>query len=292
MAKKNRKQGPPSQTAGGPVPFIVKRLSVLLEEKYGRRMPAEYRQLLDALSRPQELVSKDKNSPVTPKSDKNFKVERVLEELLDDLSAEELLALVPDTSTESKAYRAFIQQSKMARDEDTIWRRITGYPNADREWTGLLAARLQGKKCLEIMAGNGLLSRLLQDAGLSVIATDIAPDKSNDYISMRNGNYTDVLAMDAMAAVRRFGRQCDVLICSWPPQGEEAVIQAAQAFFRLRPEGAMVYIGEGKGGFNAMDAFFDQIETVDPLTEINQKHVSLPGSKDGIQLVRIKQASG
>ena len=151
MAKKNKnKKVSPAANAGGTFSPFAQALSGLLEEIYGRRIPEEFALLPQVLSDPQQLVQKDKNGPVVLKSDKNYHVERVLEELLDELSPEELLTLVPKTAEESKQLRTMINQCHLAGAEDTVWRRITGYANVNREWTARLAERLRGKKCLEI----------------------------------------------------------------------------------------------------------------------------------------------
>ncbi len=285
MAKRDRKkpETTPRQTV-----FVAK-LEQIIAEKFGRRIPHDCQTLIEALGNPQNMVRKDKNSPVTLRTDKNFKVERSLEYLLDEFSPEEILHLVPETLAETKEYHALINQCGMGRDEDTIWRRITGYADVNRAWTRLLAEKLAGRKCLEIMAGNGLLCRMLQDAGCQIMATDIAPDKTNEYVSMRNGNFTDVMGMDAITAIRRFGRNVDVLVCSWPPQGDETVLMALKAFLRLKPDGVMVYIGEDKGGVNACDVFFDETQIIDPLPDVNALHQSLPGSRDRIRIITLNK---
>ena len=288
MAKKNKKV-PSAPAAGGTVSKFVIKLQHLLEERFGHRIPAEYVALLDVLSRPQDLVRKDKNSPVTSRTYKDLKPERLLEELLDACSAEEILLLMPDTMEESRELNKLISTARMGQDEDTIWRKITGYANINRAWIQALADALKGKKCLEIMAGNGLLSYMLQEAGLSIMATDIAPDKSNEYISMRGRLFTDVMSQDAVGAVKRFGQKSDVLVVSWPPQGGEEVLKAWEAYVRLRPDGQLLYIGESKGGLNATDAFFDTLEEVDALQEVNRLHVSLTGSKDQIHLYKYRR---
>nr|MCR5004448.1 hypothetical protein [Clostridiales bacterium] len=217
------------------------------------------------------------------------KPERLLEELLDACSAEEILLLMPETMEESRELNKLISTARMGQDEDTVWRKITGYANINRAWIQALADALKGKKCLEIMAGNGLLSYMLQEAGLSIMATDIAPDKSNEYISMRGRLFTDVMSQDAVGAVKRFGQKSDVLVVSWPPQGGEEVLKAWEAYVRLRPDGLLLYIGESKGGLNATDAFFDTLEEVDALPEVNRLHVSLAGSKDQIHLYKYRR---
>ena len=288
MAKKNKKV-PSVPAAGGTVSSFVRKLEQLLEERYGRRIPAEYQALCDVLARPLDLMRKDKNSPLTSKTYKDLRPERLLEELLDTCTAEEILMLIPDTLEESRELNKMINAGRMAQDEDTIWRKITGYANVNRAWIQELAKALQGKKCLEIMAGNGLLAHMLQEAGATVMATDIAPDRTNEYISMRGRVFTDVLSQDAVGAVKRFGQKYDVLVVSWPPQGGEEVLKAWEAYARLRPDGILLYIGETKGGFNATDAFFDTLEAVDALEKVNQQHVSLPGSKDRIGLYKYRR---
>lgn len=286
MAKKNKKT-PAVQT--GAVSAFVLRLEKQIGERYGRRVPAEYEALIDMLSHPQDLVRKDRKGPVTSKTYKDLKPERLLEEFLDSCTAEEILALIPDDPAGSKDLNALITSARMTQDEDSIWRKITGYANVNRAWIRAVAKVLSGKKCLEIMAGNGLISHMLQEEGVNVMATDIAPDRSNDYISMRGRLFTDVMAADALGAVRRFGQKADVLIVSWPPQGEEEVLKAWEAYTRLRPDGLLLYIGEERGGLNATDAFFDTLEEADVLAEANRLHVSLPGSSDSLHLYRYKK---
>lgn len=268
--------------------LFYEKLMALMRDKYGSYLPREYEYLMEILGNPRELILKDKNSMVVSRSDKSFKVERAFENLIQDLSLEERKQLIPRTSVESRDMRAFAEATKTGRNEDTLWRKLTGYANLNYELTNMLAKTLSNQRCLEIMAGNGLLSYMLQESGLRVIATDIAPNKSNDYISMRDGTYCDVLGMDAVSAIRKYGQHTDCLICSWPPHQEEQVLLAFKAFMKLNPKGHMLYLGEWKGGFNATDTFFDQVEVEDALETVNAIHICHVGSKDVIRLLRIK----
>lgn len=291
MAKgKNKKQSTAPVKAAGKTYIFHEKMRAALDARYGSRWPREYETLMELLADPQNLVRKDKKGPVSSKNDKNFRVEAVWEEMLGDLTVEERKMLIPKTVKESRDMLNYASETKTARNEDTLWRRVTGYGNWNFELTSLIAEKLKGKKCLEIMAGNGLFSYMLQESGLRVIATDISPDKNNDYISMRDGNYCDVLGMDALAAIRKHGQNADILICSWPPHQEEQVIKAFEAFSKLNPKGMMLYVGEWKGGFNATDAFFDSVEIVDELEDINKAHLCHSGSKDVIRLLKLKEA--
>lgn len=268
--------------------WFTQRLMDVVNEQYRGRVPEQYSYLIYLLNNPKLLVRGGEKHSVKSKEDKNFNVDMVMAELLDDLQPEERFVLIPDTFEQSKQMNKFANQTLMNANEDTIWRKITGYANVNREMINLLAQHLQGKKTLEIMAGNGLLSYMLMDAGVNVFATDLEPGNRNEYIAMQKGCYGDVVKFDAVSAIKKHGAQRDCIICSWPPCGEEEIIKALEAYQKVNPNGILLYIGEWKGGFNATDKFFDAIEIVDMLNDVNEKHISHIGSKDVLRFVRLK----
>ncbi|QCG99408.1 SAM-dependent methyltransferase (plasmid) [Azospirillum sp. TSA2s] len=72
-----------------------------------------------------------------------------------------------------------------------------------------LAGLIGSRPCLEIAAGDGTLTRFLQDVGVSIIATD-----SHSWQS--SVTYSDsVIKLDARAALRM--HKTKVVLCSWPP---------------------------------------------------------------------------
>lgn len=71
-----------------------------------------------------------------------------------------------------------------------------------------LADLLKGKRCLEVMAGRGRLAHHLNQAGVSVLATDDNSWSLNDL---------NVKKMSGLDAVRQYYDQMDVLILCWPP---------------------------------------------------------------------------
>lgn len=76
-----------------------------------------------------------------------------------------------------------------------------------------LAAMIGDRPCLEIAAGDGTLSRFLGAAGVHVTATD-------DHSWTHSVRFPDtVIEQDARTAVRE--RRPRVVICSWPPAGNE-----------------------------------------------------------------------
>jgi hypothetical protein len=100
----------------------------------------------------------------------------------------------------------------------------------------------EGGPILELGAGRGLWAHLLRAAGQPVIATD----------PWRNAEqWTDVACADAIVALER--QPADVLMFIWPSLGRPWAADALRRF-----EGRQVmYIGEGRGGCTADDAFHD-----------------------------------
>ncbi|MGC4116219.1 MAG: hypothetical protein QM765_16905 [Myxococcales bacterium] len=88
-----------------------------------------------------------------------------------------------------------------------------------RELVAALAKLVAGRSCLEIAAGDGTLSRFLNEAGVAVRATDNrAWAKSIAYPA-------SVEKLDAQGALER--HQPQVVLCSWPPPAnrfEKAVL--------------------------------------------------------------------
>jgi hypothetical protein len=74
-----------------------------------------------------------------------------------------------------------------------------------------LAGLIDGRSCLEIAAGDGTLSRFLQDAGVNVAATD-------DHSWTHSVRFpASVERVDARQALR--AHRPETVICSWPPAG-------------------------------------------------------------------------
>lgn len=72
-----------------------------------------------------------------------------------------------------------------------------------------LSRLIASRPCLEIAAGDGTLSRFLQENGVSITATD-------DYSWKHEVNYPPfVIKQEAEEALR--GNSPEVVICSWPP---------------------------------------------------------------------------
>jgi hypothetical protein len=98
-----------------------------------------------------------------------------------------------------------------------------------RELIARLAELIGNRSCLEIAAGDGTLSRFLKDAGVDIRATD-------DHSWKHDVDYPNtVLRMDARTALEHYSPE--VVICSWPPAGNDFERQV----FRTRS--VSLYIG-------------------------------------------------
>jgi hypothetical protein len=124
-----------------------------------------------------------------------------------------------------------------------------------QEWTTQLAEWIGERKVLEIMAGAGWLAKALSDCGVNIVATDSGDwDERHDKM-MR---LYPIKKHDAANAVRLF--DADILICSWPPYGSDAICDAATVWGTERP---IIYIGEGDGGCNAPEEFWEHFREMD-----------------------------
>lgn len=132
----------------------------------------------------------------------------------------------------------------------TYWQSTPGFVKE-------LAAYLEGRKVLEIFAGNGYLAGYLAARGIDVTATTIF--SSHD--AHGKGLYYPVQSLSASDAVREFGASHDVLLVCWPT-ATPAVLSAALQWGAEKP---IVFIGEitdyttGMLGGCATDEFFEHL---------------------------------
>ena len=142
-----------------------------------------------------------------------------------------------------------------------------------KTWASLLAEWIGDRKVLEIMAGPGWLAKALLDEGTRIIPTD---DNSWSHKHSKVSFLLPIIQMDCIEAVKQYP-EAQILLVSWPPYGEEAICNACAAWGSDRP---IIYIGEGYGGCNAPEEFFDYFQEIETPPEI--PFVSWPGLYDHI----------
>lgn len=130
----------------------------------------------------------------------------------------------------------------------------------------VLAKIIGNSNVLEIMCGLGAYTATLRQLGIHVIPTD---DMSwIDYDTSKYKNWKkyawvkDIQSLDAVEAIRKYGKSVGFIIMSWPPQNEDFALNALMEMRRVNTSCRMIYVGEKRGGCTANDAFFDEIDDV------------------------------
>ncbi len=186
---------------------------------------------------------------------------------------------------EAKNHVAFagIMDSRGAYFDGYVARKLYipehGFVYFTKEQVDTLATELKGKRCIEVGAGTGLLSHLLQERGLDVLASDLGGEAMGNY-GMRRVWKRDHEG-DSLSLLP--GSFDAVLLC-WPPyQGSFG----AQVLSAMRPGQVLFFEGEGAGGCTADDAFFEvlsdtaQWTTLTELTAaLNTHHLQFTGIHD------------
>ena len=146
-------------------------------------------------------------------------------------------------------------------NRDKFFLKSLGFVKISKSWIRPLAAYLGTSKVLEIMAGNGALTKALRDERVKIIATD---DQSWGEKAWFDENaWTPVENLDALDAIRKYGKETDYIICSWPPYENPIAYQALLLMREVNSNCKMIYIGEGMGGCTADDKFHESAIYVD-----------------------------
>jgi hypothetical protein len=124
----------------------------------------------------------------------------------------------------------------------------------DQLWTKQLADWIDSRKCLEVMAGAGWLSKSLQEQGVDIIPTD-----NGSWDKIVEKQVIPVEKISGLDAVKKYS-DYDILIVSWPDYDGEEICEICQEWGSTKP---IVYIGEDMYGCTACDKFFDHFK-VDP----------------------------
>jgi hypothetical protein len=115
-------------------------------------------------------------------------------------------------------------------------------------------------RVVEINAGRGLWSSLLQSAGVKVIATDIYPPI--------DGTFTSVIPVEATVAVQQYLEPGGVLMTCWPDYAMSYATAALKAAVANSTVAKVVYIGEWDGCtgdaelHEIFEREFDQVQCV------------------------------
>ncbi|GEK28915.1 hypothetical protein [Furfurilactobacillus siliginis] len=230
-------------------------------------------------------------------SDAVFLINQVLE--ADRLLSRGLLPqplpplLLPDNFQDTMYQRLLAKYPLGDPRGDQIWNQLSGdLPQLDRAlrnfreylettygmWAYIsapfandLSAYLNGRPTLEIMAGNGYISKGLRDhnAKQPIYTTD-----SKDWTAENEtGKHpvTTVEQLDALAAIEKYSDQVAAVIMSWSPDGQTVDWDVLQALRKLPSQPELIVIGEKDGATDS--TIFWQQATLTEIPALN-KHFS------------------
>ncbi|MDD6431514.1 MAG: SAM-dependent methyltransferase [Lactobacillaceae bacterium] len=167
--------------------------------------------------------------------------------------------------------------------EDTygMW----SYVNAP--FAKVLADYINGAPVLEIMAGNGYISKGLRNnnANQQIYTTDSqAWVKENE-----TGKHpvTKIEKLDAISAIKKYGDQVDYVIMSWAPDKDETDWEVLQLLRRDYPDIKFLVIGEKNGATNSKKFWQEaQLSQDENLQKVNQQLHSFDLIDEQIYLVK------
>lgn len=111
---------------------------------------------------------------------------------------------------------------------------------------------------LELMAGNGYLSKGLRDLGVNSICTDDLSWTKHDQTG--NQKVTEVEKLDALSALDKYGQDVDTVLLAWSPDREDIDYRVLQKIRQLDIE--FLVIGEKDGATNS-EEFWKNAKLVD-----------------------------
>lgn len=171
---------------------------------------------------------------------------------------------------------------------DLRWAYMTkaGFSIITKPLADSLADYLKGKKCLEIMAGNGVLSKALQDRDIDIIATD---NKSWYESSAYEDVWTEVENLEAGDAIRKY-KNVDYILVSWMPIDVPSK-RIVRMIRKYNPNVKIIVIGEEQGGCTSNDAWFDRVKDCFDIDfsdcGVNSHMVSWNGVHDDIDIYKV-----
>lgn len=134
-----------------------------------------------------------------------------------------------------------------------------GFALVAYDWIKILAEFIGKSKCLEVMAGTGLISKALQNCGVDIICTDNLSWENKVIYNEWKKHFTDIESLDAIEAVKKYGKDISYIIMSWPYM-DDTCYRVYQAMKEINPDCMIIYIGEGDGGCTACDEFFENTQ--------------------------------
>ena len=141
-----------------------------------------------------------------------------------------------------------------ARD---VFIRKYGYWIINQQNVTNLKEFIGNSKVLEVMAGTGYVGKILSNNGIDIISTD-----NNEWADHFDTIYKRDESIDCISAVKKYGKDCDVLMMSWVPFGSSIGADTMQLYHEINPNGAIIWIGEQEGGACGSDEDFEVMDSI------------------------------
>ena len=147
-----------------------------------------------------------------------------------------------------------------------------------------LADSIGDSPVLEVMAGNGYISKGLNDLGVKVFPTD-----SLEWVDENQTGKHQLIPvekLDALAAIAKYQSQVKYVIMSWSPDKQTIDVDVLNAIRKADNDLELIVIGE-KNGATDSKAFWQQAHFIKPETakQLNRHHQPFDLIKDQIYLV-------
>lgn len=152
-----------------------------------------------------------------------------------------------------------------------------------QDFAAAIKAEFPNETFLELMAGNGYLSKGLRDVGVETYCTD---DLSwSKYNQTGNLKMTEIESLDALSALEKYGHKVDNVIVAWSPDREDIDYQVLQKMRQL--DASFLVIGEKNGATDSKE-FWDEANLIDDprIEKINQVYSRYDLVHDQLYLVK------
>lgn len=175
----------------------------------------------------------------------------------DSIFDKEIIDEFDDSFSDNAYFSDDIKTHLMETVLELRWEYVykAGFAVVTKPFADKLANYLKGKKCLEIMAGKGVLSKALKDRGIDIITTDNLTWHDKRIIS---DTWIDIENMEAGDAIRKYN-DVDVIIVSWMPLNVKGK-RIARMIRKYNPNVQIISIEED---CTANETWYDRVEYID-----------------------------
>lgn len=170
-----------------------------------------------------------------------FESGRLFERVLSKLCTEVMSRLISIDEENEDLYQSEIMNFSLLY--------LSSFAVITKDWRDCMLLILRNKKVLEVACGNGMLTKALRDEGIDVIATnqDISTNEDKHSIFVSRPWISDIERIDAVEAVRKYGKDVDFIILSWPPYEDLLDLNVLKAMREVNQSCRLIIIGEVYG---------------------------------------------